>query len=569
MRPFIVAAIVILQILSAQNQAYPLIYLYATDSEKAGGGPFVFQENGNRFDHHFMAYDDFTGYMQTNGQLVMSSYGCPVFHETVWTTCGSPWVDMGMCNFNSVFQGDPDTVTVPPMIFPPIGYSTLKDSADYVFNADTKLNHLFPFVQDTLIMTDIEFFTDEVSGSGFHIRQWWFLKPPHLEANGGEPITYPNAEHHLDWSDWGGYDPDLCENPADLTSCAPYLNDMYMYHAKFAEGSFDTYNEYYLTETICGPHGFAHYDYPVLDAVTGEETNQYMLDETVIVSEPSVIYVTGGPVRVHGTFTGQYTLVTDEYITYHRHAWNSNLNPLVDTLWCNIWITDDLVNAESDNGDMSNFQPDDECVGGSDNILGLVSGANIIIANSESNRFNIQVNAAIMALNESFAMHYWQNTCTTLTGEYDPFGDPARFCDPPYGDGRGPDIYYPTGNQDHRGTITLWGGTVQLIAGYMKRSAPGPYDTGNIGMARDYHYDWNLFCNPPPHFPQIQYDDTVCSYPVFFPGGCTDPVAYNYLPTAFVEDGSCDYGFPLGDVNEDFVTDVSDVVQMASLILDI
>ena len=46
--------------------------------------------------------------------------------------------------------------------------------------------------------------------------------------------------------------------------------------------------------------------------------------------------------------------------------------------------------------------------------------------------------------------------------------------------------------------------------------------------------------------------------------GCTNSQAYNYLPEANWDDGSCIY---MGDLNYDGVIDVSDVVSMIDTIL--
>ena len=59
------------------------------------------------------------------------------------------------------------------------------------------------------------------------------------------------------------------------------------------------------------------------------------------------------------------------------------------------------------NGNMFELQPDDACDGGSDNIMGLVSGANIYIANTQDNGRGNQgnlgddvINAGLIALND-------------------------------------------------------------------------------------------------------------------------------------------------------------------------
>ena len=145
------------------------------------------------------------------------------------------------------------------------------------------------------------------------------------------------------------------------------------------------------------------------------------------------------------------------------------------------------------------MQPTDKCVGGSRNLIGLVSGANVIIANTRENgarsgtlgSLHINIHAHMIAFNESFLSHYWQNT----------YNQP--YSNPPYGDGQGENIYNGgTGGNDDRGSIYLWGGVVQKFRGYTVRNNPGPYPTGDIGFEKQYNFDCNLKCSaPPPLYP--------------------------------------------------------------------
>ena len=52
------------------------------------------------------------------------------------------------------------------------------------------------------------------------------------------------------------------------------------------------------------------------------------------------------------------------------------------------------------------------CVGGSENVLGLVSGANVYVANTQANgarnntwNQDVHIHAHIIAFNESFGVH--------------------------------------------------------------------------------------------------------------------------------------------------------------------
>ncbi|MBC8311685.1 MAG: hypothetical protein H8E72_05220, partial [Candidatus Marinimicrobia bacterium] len=280
----------------------------------------------------------------------------------------------------------------------------------------------------------------------------------------------------------------------------------------------------------------------------GNPYNGTLISQTTYQNEEAVIYIKGGPVTVHGSYRGRYTVVTSGFdvidgngeamsqgwTTYYRDAWiyrfaggsHTNFNTThswnsfpVDTVFSNIWITGDLKNADAfgnngppqpiidENSDGENdcaFSTPGDC-GGSSNIMGLVSSANVIVANSPDNRnannensVGINIHASLVALNESFVMQYWQHSIN------DPGTGSQEWDEPPLSDSRGQDIY-GTDNTDHRGLLRLWGGIIQSYRGYMLRNAAGPYSPpnfGDIGMDKDYYFDQNL-AFPPPYFPYI------------------------------------------------------------------
>ena len=224
-------------------------------------------------------------------------------------------------------------------------------------------------------------------------------------------------------------------------------------------------------------------------------------------NSPQVIYIKGGQVLVRGIVDGQYTIVTDDYTEYRRHDDNSKL----DRVWGNIWLIDDVKYNDSYGSGMV-IHPQD---GGTNNVLGLIAGGSVIIANTRPNGArggqygnHIRINAAILAMNGGFISHYWQNTLANYHDWNDGLG---------YGiiaDGRGghrnhyrsddqSGVY--TGSDDIRGTVYLWGSIVQFRRGYMKRNYPGPYNVSpGVGYNKSYHYDWNLKLKPPPYFPDLQ-----------------------------------------------------------------
>ena len=55
------------------------IYMYLTESEEAGGAPFVFDSPGNRREVNFGDLDILEGIIQTNGNITVSDFGCPDF----------------------------------------------------------------------------------------------------------------------------------------------------------------------------------------------------------------------------------------------------------------------------------------------------------------------------------------------------------------------------------------------------------------------------------------------------------------------------------------------------------
>lgn len=263
----------------------------------------------------------------------------------------------------------------------------------------------------------------------------------------------------------------------------------------------------------CQVDGFHHFDYRYwlcsdkYDPDSCIETNT---GESFVISPPTyhpysgpvVIYIKGGQVSVHGVVKGQYTIVTDDSIKYKRHDDSS----LSDQVWGNIWLTDDVVYADSDkNGAV--VHPDS---GGTDNILRLIAGGNIIIGNTNENGArnsqygkDIIINGALMSLQGGFLTQYWQNSASD--NRCSDCSLPNQKGDWKYslGDGRGgfrnqtiSNIVKPvyTGSNDLRGKIHLWGSIAQKKRGYVKRSTPGPYNSSSgIGYDKDYHYDHNFF----------------------------------------------------------------------------
>ena len=63
------------------------------------------------------------------------------------------------------------------------------------------------------------------------------------------------------------------------------------------------------------------------------------------------------------------------------------------------------------------------------------------------------------------------------------------------------------------------------------------------------------------------FNMTVCGYPVNSTWGCTDPYALNYDEDAIIDDASCQYP-ALGDMNNDTIFNISDVIIMVGYVLN-
>jgi len=311
----------------------------------------------------------------------------------------------------------------------------------------------------------------------------------------------------------------------------------------------------------CTPGQMQHFDFMYWnqgDIFDGPASQVYQSDYVYSertfypVSGPHVIYVKGGQVLVRGVVNGQYTIITDEYQEYRWHSDQS----IIDRQWCNIWIIDDVVYGDH-NGDYEVVQPED---GGSNNVLGLIAGGNVILANtipngakdngetSNSNHqeSHVRVHAAIMALRGGFLSQYWQNSTREYSdyfqndgcvptlyatyggyvgkiadcrGQYrNPYlPEPSDSCLIPVNQGGTDEDGIDTNNGDFRGNIYLWGSIVQQKRGYMMRNSNGPYMTNDIGFDKKYNYDNNLRFNPPPYYPVAEDSDgniilTIKSY---------------------------------------------------------
>ena len=433
-------------------------FMYLTNEEAPGGGPWL----GTTV--NFGSGEVLEGLVYSNDNITMSNFGCPQFvdYETdteyeqsqVYT---AGVFNMGGCN-ESIFEGVFKD-SMPKIEWPPYeGQDLVKAKADYFYSGNALINTLSPTHEDFHIMTNIEF-----SEGQFIVKQWAYQIPP---------LALPtNATEQLEFDE-----------------------DMKQYHPVHYR------NTNGLGQNVFrGDLEFQHFDFP-----PPADPADLIINNTVMTPE-AVIWIDGGQVQVQtadgARIQGRYTIATSTpqpYKMAHDDETLAELN-------CNIWIMNDLLYAGSA---LNGYIPP-----GNPNRLGLLSGGNIIVANTNANgkrnRQNggqdVRINAAMIAMNESFVIQYWQNSTTAYN-----FLDGSSI----KGDGRGirPPFVPATGASDIRGDVMIYGSVVQDKRGYLKRNAPAPGTGGynitpGIGYEKDYHYDRNLRVFPPPEWPETKNSD--------------------------------------------------------------
>lgn len=418
-------------------------YQYFVDQSQTGG---LLAGHTATYSQH----DQFDGPVHSNGDMLVSSWGCPHFGDYV-ETAGS--IDMASCAsdiFGDIFRDSVDVIELPSVA----SINALKQTATFVYPADLKVNRSDASLRDTLMMTKIQF-----DYGMFTISQWEYIIPPYTTEG----------------------------------------QDDESFHATFIK-----YHNHEVGWDTCTTDGFHHFDfYPPTN------TEDYHLPPTQVVADSGIIYVRGGPVLIgtttEGRIRGRFTIVTDYRTPYKAHYDNMT----IDYVYNNIWLVNDIVYE----GSYANGY----ILAGNPNRLGLISGANIIVANTAANGArnsatgsDIRINASLIALRSSFIAQYWQNS---LTDYWQPHPLPANST----GDGRGVTPFHqPTGTADLRGDIMLFGSLAQHKRGLMKRNNPGPYAvTPGVGYNRDYHYDENLRHRLPPGFELLRdslYTQECLSY---------------------------------------------------------
>ncbi len=436
-------------------------FMYLTNQEEPGGGPWL----GTTV--NFGAGEVLEGLVYSNDDITMSNFGCPQFvdYETdteyeqsqVYT---AGVFNLGSCNENSIFEGV-HRDSMPRIEWPPYeGQDLVKSKADYFYAGNALINTLDPDHEDFHIMTNISFSPGQVA-----VKQWAYQLPP-------------------------------LEEPASAAQQAEFDEEMKMYHPVHYR------NENLLGQNVYrGNLEFQHFDFPE----PADPADLIVND--ILMTPEAVIWIDGGQVQVQSgdlgaaRIRGRYTIATSTPQPYKM----AHDDETVRELNCNIWIMNDLLYEGSQNNGY--IEP------GNPNRLGLLSGGNIIVANTNANGkrngqnggLDVRINAAMIAMNESFMIQYWQNSTTGYT-----FLDGNAI----KGDNRGtrPPFLPATGASDIRGVVMIYGSVVQDKRGYLKRNAPPPGTGGynitpGIGYEKDYHYDRNLRKFPPPEWPETKNSD--------------------------------------------------------------
>ncbi len=431
-------------------------FMYFTNVEKPGGGPWL----GSYVS--FGSGEELEGVVFSNDDIRMSQYGCPEFvndpstgEESEVYTAGN--FLMYNCNesiFEGVFEDSVAKIEWPPFT----GHRRVRDQADWIFYGNELIDLTDETDTDRHIMTEIEF----ASGS-FTVKRWRYIIPP-IQGN---------------WFQ------------------AEFVDTLKRYYPKYYRLATGNNSYFDITD---GEMEFQHYDF--WEWNPANEFNDFdYIEERTIFADDGVIWIEGGQVRVKGEVDGRFTIATSDSTAYRMHYDNETVNHLQN----NIWIVDDLTYWDS--------YPNGMVREGSPMRLGLLSAANIIIAATPQNgaglpgndnngvdngfNLNIRINAAMIAMNESFVVHYWRNS----TNDY-------HYLDGMAIKGDGCPWHRLGGNEanDQRGTIHIYGSVIQSRRGYVKRNNPGPY-VATIGYEKNYNYDYNFRFYPPPAWPETRSED--------------------------------------------------------------
>jgi len=435
-------------------------FMYLTNEEMPGGGPWLGFTGVT-----FGSGEALEGLVYSNDNITISDFSpCPEFvnlmdgdeveeYSEVYTA--------GVFNYGSscdedIFEGVFED-SMPKIEWPPYeGQDQVRGEADYIYYGNSDINVFDLAHKDSLIMTRLIF-----KGSQIQVLQWKYIIPPAFE-------------------------------PTPPASMVNFNRELKMYYPQYYKDTYGGGEIFFRGELE-----LQHFDFHP------PSNPNDLLTNDVLTTPEAVIWIEGGQVQVMTDteldIQGRYTVATSSPVPYKMHHDSTKIAELN----CNIWIMNDLLFVDSN-------QSTGYVVVGSPNRLGLLSGGNIIVANTTANgarnggsgaNADVRINAAMIAMNESFIIQYWQNS----TAGYN-FLDGSGAVK---GDGRGVVPFRPnTGTNDIRGDVMIFGSVVQDKRGYLKRNSPGPYPImSGIGYEKDYHYDRNLRDFPPPEWPETKNAD--------------------------------------------------------------
>jgi hypothetical protein len=238
----------------------------------------------------------------------------------------------------------------------------------------------------------------------------------------------------------GGYELDVDSIPFPKVKDIRNAMKSEAQHGGTYEGKLSGGSAYY--EVVLGMSGDGYLSYR--SYTKHGRDYRYSNWEHVRIDQTNGVFWFHDRVRIEGTLDGQVTVGSNE----------------------DMYITDNILYADSTPGQGPNP--------GADDILGLISAKNIIVADTQANRNDVEIHAHMMALSNSFEVENYQS------------GRP-------------------------RGDLTVWGGFAQ------KKMGPiGTFYHGYgivSGYNKDYHFDRNFTSQSPPAYPEtgeyivVDWDD--------------------------------------------------------------
>jgi hypothetical protein len=194
-----------------------------------------------------------------------------------------------------------------------------------------------------------------------------------------------------------------------------------------------------------------------MDVVNAQYSTTHADCNPCNVTAPSnhAVYVSGGDLTLSGTLTGSLTVGTNRNIIITSDIKYSKV-PTDSSLCIDGTVAADGRLCSSDDSELS--------------MLGIIAEKQVIVSSSAPH--NIEIDASIMAMDESFIVENWNKDSDPSTPGFQP-----------------------------KGTLEVFGGIIQDTRGPV-----GTFDsttnTFRTGYSKNYIYDSRFETNPPLYFPQ-------------------------------------------------------------------